>query len=55
MKSRYFILTAALLGLIGMLFVVTYDLDEVLDLTATASQVATACIRPLDALLSRRG
>ena len=54
MKSGFFVLGAALLGLIGLLFSVTYDLDNVYDLTATTSWLFTACVRPLDAFLGRR-
>jgi hypothetical protein len=36
------------LGLIGLLFSVTYDLDTVYDPTATASGLLNVCVLPLE-------
>ena len=48
MKSGYLILKTVFLGLIGLLFSVTYDLDNVYDLTATTSGLLNVCVLPLD-------
>jgi|HubBroStandDraft_4_1064222.scaffolds.fasta_scaffold1069910_1 hypothetical protein len=54
MRNVYIVLTAALLALTAMLFSVTYDLDNVYDLTATTSGLFTACVGPLDGLLGEQ-
>jgi hypothetical protein len=48
LKGRYLILRTVFLGLMGLLFGVTYDLDDVYDLTATTSGLLNVCVLPLD-------
>jgi hypothetical protein len=54
LKSVYLILTSVLLAVTALLFSVTYDLDNVYDLTATTSGLFTACVGPLDGFLDGR-
>jgi hypothetical protein len=48
LKNAHLILRTVFLGLIGLFFSVTYDFDNVYDLTATTSGLLNVCVLPLD-------